>query len=374
MNLVLGATGGIGHATAATLVARGEPVRVLVRDPERFRQGWPDAKGIEVIVGDALVAEDVLRAVQGVRTIFHCVNVPYPEWSAKVRPMLDHSISAALATGARIVFPGNVYVFGHAQTPFVSESHPMNPCSRKGELRLQMERHLEEMRSSRGLDYTIVRMPDFYGPYVVNRLYADLFRNAIRGRSMSWYGDLDVPFEFLFIPDGGGAMVQAGLDPNSGGQTYHVPGPTVTTPRAFLQLIADAAGRGSKPHQVSPWIVSLAGIGSPVAREFREMMYLRQERFILDGSRYRSRFGSIPSTPYAEGVRLTVAWFRHHARRSGDSATREGRRRRWPPPQRRPPMGRFTLGPTAAWVAPLSRMVRSPVAVPGLWARSLPPR
>jgi nucleoside-diphosphate-sugar epimerase len=310
MHLVLGATGGIGHWTVVKLVEHGEPVRVLVRDPERFRRSWSEAKGVDVVAGDALVGEDVRRAAKDATTIFHCVNVPYPEWAAKAFPMLANTISAAQTVGARVVFPGNIYLFGHARADFVREDHPTEPHTRKGRLRLQMERRLEELHRSQGLAFTIVRMPDFYGPFIVNRLYAGIFRNALQGRSMPWYGDLDIPSEFLFIPDGGEAMVRAGLDPSSNGEIYHLPGAGVITPRDFLGLVAQTAQSKSKPRAVPGWMVSLAGVFNSEAREFREMMYLKQERFILDGSRYRQKFGVVPSTPYAVGVRKTLEWFR----------------------------------------------------------------
>ncbi|MGP8159085.1 MAG: NAD-dependent epimerase/dehydratase family protein [Thermoplasmata archaeon] len=312
MHLVLGSTGGIGHWTAVKLVERGEPVRVLVRDPDRFRSSWPEANGVDVVVGDALVPDDVRRAAQGATTIFHCVNVPYAEWSAKALPMLSHSIAAAQAVGARVVFPGNVYVFGRARTDLVREDHPMEPHTRKGRLRWQMERRLEELHRSQGLAFTIVRMPDFYGPFVVNRLYAGIFRVALRGRPMPWYGDLNVPTEFLFMPDGGEAMVRAGMDPGSDGEVYHVPGAGVTTPREFLELVARVAQSKSRPRAVPSWMVTLAGLFNAEAREFREMMYLKRERFILDGSKYRQKFGGIPSTSYDQGVRQTLDWFRTH--------------------------------------------------------------
>jgi nucleoside-diphosphate-sugar epimerase len=310
MHLVLGATGGIGHWAAQRLVERGESVRVLVRDPERFRLSWPETNGVDVVRGDALIAADIRRAARDVTTVFHCVNVPYPEWSAKAVPMLSNTITAAEEVGARIVFPGNVYVFGHARTGFVREDHPMEPHTRKGGIRLQMERRLEELHRSRGLAYTIVRMPDFYGPWVVNPLYAGIFRNALLGRPMPWYGALDVPIEFLFIPDGGEAIVRVGIDPSSNGETYHVPGASVTTPREFLGLVSAAAGTRSRPRNVPGWTVALAGIVNPLAREFREMLYLKQERFLLDGSKFRQKFGGVPSTPYPEGVRQTLNWFR----------------------------------------------------------------
>jgi nucleoside-diphosphate-sugar epimerase len=310
MNLVLGVTGGIGHWTAVKLIEHGQPVRVLVRDAEKFRKSWPDARTVDVVVGDVQVPEDVARAAKDTTAIFHCVNVPYSEWAAKAFPMLTNTISAAQKSGARVVLPGNVYVFGHAHAEFVREKHPTEPHTRKGRLRLQMEQRLGELHRTQGLAFTIVRMPDFYGPFVVNRLYSDIFRGAIQGRSMPWYGNLDIPFEFLFVPDGGDAMVRAGLDGGSNGETYHVPGAGVITPREFLNLVAQTAASKSRPRAVPGWLVALAGIGNPEARELREMLYLRRERFILDGTKFHEKFGTVPATPYSTGVRTTLDWFR----------------------------------------------------------------
>ena len=40
------------------------------------------------------------------------------------------------------------------------------------------------------------------------------------------------------------------------------------------------------------------------------MMYLRRERLILDGSKFREKFGVVPATPYSTGVNATLDWFR----------------------------------------------------------------
>ncbi len=202
---------------------REEDVRILVRDARKVSQ-WPSTKRVEIIKGDALVPEDVVQVASKAESIFHCVNVPYPEWKSKVVPMLENTLAAARANKAKIVFPGNVYVFGHAQTDYVREDYPFNAHTRKGRLRTKMERMLAEAWKNEGIPYTIVRFPDFYGPYVVNPLYASVFRNALSGRKITWYGKLDVPLEFFYIEDAAEGMVSAGLDPSTAGESYHLPG------------------------------------------------------------------------------------------------------------------------------------------------------
>ncbi len=214
------------------LVQRGENVRALVRDPSRVKD-WSTGK-VELVKGDALKIEDVTEASQGVTSIFHCVNVPYQEWNTKAIPMLENTIAAAKLNKAKIMFPGNVYVFGHVHTDTVGEDQPFAPHTAKGKLRVRMEQMLSQSWRSDSVPYTIVRFPDFYGPHVLNPLYGQIFQNALLGKPMRWYGRLDVPIEFCYIEDAAKALVTAGLSATTNGETYHVPGPGVTTPKEWL--------------------------------------------------------------------------------------------------------------------------------------------
>ena len=270
MHLVLGSTGGIGHWTAVKLVERGEPVRVLVRDPDRFRSSWPEANGVDVVVGDALVPDDVRRAAQGATTIFHCVNVPYAEWSAKALPMLSHSIAAAQAVGARARLSGKrlrVRPRSHRSRsggPPHGAAHPQGPAP------------MADGAAPRGA-------PSLAGVGVHDRPHARLLRAvrrepAVRGdlpRSATGAADAVVrrPQRSDRVPlhaGRGEAMVRAGMDPGSDGEVYHVPGAGVTTPREFLELVARVAQSKSRPRAVPSWMVTLAGLFNAEAREFRE--------------------------------------------------------------------------------------------------------
>ena len=68
--LVTGATGKQGGATARALLAAGVPVRALVRDPESDRAKTVEALGVELVTGDLLDRDSVVRAAKGVRAVF----------------------------------------------------------------------------------------------------------------------------------------------------------------------------------------------------------------------------------------------------------------------------------------------------------------
>jgi nucleoside-diphosphate-sugar epimerase len=77
--------------------------------------------------------------------------------------MLDNTIAAARANGARIVLPGTVYNFGPDAFPDLREASPQNPVTAKGRIRVEMERRLREAASTE-VGVLIVRAGDFFGP------------------------------------------------------------------------------------------------------------------------------------------------------------------------------------------------------------------
>src|SRR6201999_3386634 len=83
-------------------------------------------------------------------------------------PMLESTIAAARAVGARIVLPGTVYNFGPEALPRVRETAEQKPRTRKGEIRVEMERRLRES----GADVLIVRAGDFFGPRTRNSWFS----------------------------------------------------------------------------------------------------------------------------------------------------------------------------------------------------------
>ncbi|ARQ71170.1 NmrA family NAD(P)-binding protein [Streptomyces marincola] len=68
--LVTGATGRQGGATARALLANGVPVRALVRDPASARAAAVASLGAELVAGDLLDRDSVVRAAKGARAVF----------------------------------------------------------------------------------------------------------------------------------------------------------------------------------------------------------------------------------------------------------------------------------------------------------------
>jgi uncharacterized protein YbjT (DUF2867 family) len=66
--LITGATGNVGSALLHRLVADGQPVRALVRDPRRL---GPDRVRVQIALGDLSDATSFRHALRGVTTVVH---------------------------------------------------------------------------------------------------------------------------------------------------------------------------------------------------------------------------------------------------------------------------------------------------------------
>ncbi len=308
-HLIIGFTGGIGRATAKALLEKGESVVALVRNLQKAEKYTEGLSTIELIQGDAANLSDVEKALENCSTIYYCANVPYPNWQAEARELLSVSVTAAINQKAKFVFPGNVYVYGKAQQTVVNEGHPHAASTKKGKIRIEMEQMLVRANKEQGLRYAIVRMPDFYGPYVINGFSEKIFQNALRGKKLQWFGGLNVPIELIYIEDGGEAMAIAGLSDKADGMQFNVSGSAETTAKKLLKEISNQSGKHSKISSLNiEFLVAMAGLFNPVAKEFKEMMYLKSERLIMTGALFRTTFNTLPSTPYEEGIRKTLEW------------------------------------------------------------------
>ena len=301
--LVLGATGGIGGAVARRLSERGWHIRALTRDLTRVRGSY------EWIKGDAMNRADVLAAAQGAALIVHAVNPPgYRNWGQLVLPMLDNTIAAAGLVGARIVLPGTVYNFGPDTFPTLTEDSPQRPLTKKGAIRVEMERRLEEA-SRRGVGVIVVRAGDYFGPGAANNWFAQLVRPGHPVRAVTYPGRAGLGHQWAYLPDVAETMVRlvekAGELPAFA--VYHMQGVWDRDGRRIIGAIERAAGRPLKIRAFAWWLLPLASPFVTVLRELKEMRYLWEQPLRMKNDRLLAVLGSEPSTPLDEAVRATLA-------------------------------------------------------------------
>jgi nucleoside-diphosphate-sugar epimerase len=295
---VLGATGGLGRNVVDAALARGHAVRALVRAPSKAK--LPAA--VTVVQGDATDVEKVKEACAA-EVVFFCVNPPFSEWATAFPPLLSAAIAGARANGARLIFPGNVWIYGEVEPgAIVDETRKPTPTSVRGKLRAAME----ETLFSSGVDARLLRLPEFYGPSVVT-LTARIFRAVLENKRLLWPGPLDRELEFVFMPDAAKALVAIAELGAAVPQRLHLPG-SRSTARNFCELVSAAAKKSHRATSVPMWALALAGVFDGAAKGAHDIRHLQTHPVLLDGKLLEKTIGSVPVTPLNEAIAQTLAW------------------------------------------------------------------
>lgn len=310
--LVLGATGGVGGATAAALIRHGWTVRGLARDPGKAAAGWPAARGpIAWVAGDAMSRDDVMKAADGASVILHAVNPPgYRNWETLVLPMIDNSIAAARAAGARLVLPGTIYNFDPAVTPLIREDSPQAPRTRKGRVRVEMERRIEAAAAA-GVPALIVRAGDFFGIDARSSWFSQVMVPAGKPiRRITDPGKPGVGHAWAYLPDLAetiARLIDAG-DRLRPFERVQFDGFWDADGTMMAAAIRRALSRPDLPVRCLPWWpIRLAAPFAAFPREVAEIAPHWRHPMRLDNSRLVELLGAESRTPIDTALRETLA-------------------------------------------------------------------
>jgi nucleoside-diphosphate-sugar epimerase len=306
--LVLGATGGIGGTVAHTLAARGWHIRALVRDTNKVRAAAGD--DFEWIKGDAMNAADVKAAAEGAALVVHAVNPPgYRDWEKLVLPMLDNTITAARRAGASILLPGTIYNFGPDAFPLLREDSPQHPQTKKGRIRVEMERRLQAA-SRDGTGVIILRAGDFFGPGAASSWFSQAM--VTPGKPVAVVTNPareGVGHQWAYLPDVAETMVRLveRRERLPAFAVYHMDGFWDADGGQMAEAIRRVVGGPIKLRRFPWFVVPLAAPFVTFMRELKEMRYLWREPIRMSNDRLVAELGSEPRTPIDEAVRASLS-------------------------------------------------------------------
>jgi nucleoside-diphosphate-sugar epimerase len=309
LHVVFG-TGSLGLALMRELRRRGHQVRLVNR---KGRAPLPagDAE-VEVVAGDASKPASTREVCAGAKAVYFSAAPAYTDWPALYPAMQAGVVEGAAAAGARLVTAENVYPYGRVVGP-MTEDTPINPISRKGELRARLNQELLDAHRAGKVSVALGRGPDYYGPEATaNTIYGErVFWPALAGKAAQVFGTLDVLHTFIYVDDFAHGLVTLGEREEAGGKVWHVPCPPALTQRALLELIYRAAGHEQAKVQAMPgWLLKLLAVFMPIMRELAEMEYQWRNDYVFEAPAFTEAFGAQHVTPHAEAVAATVAWFR----------------------------------------------------------------
>lgn len=309
--LVLGASGGIGGETARALARHGWAIRALSRDAEKAgRRAAAAGDHWQWVPGDAMDRTSVMAAAEGASVILHAVNPPgYRNWGGLVLPMIENTIEAARASGARVLLSGTIYNYGPDAFPVLSEDSPQNPATRKGKIRVELELHLARAADA-GVRSLVLRAGDFFGPRPGQSWFSQgMVKPGKPVRTVTMPGRKGVGHSWAYLPDVAEAFArlvehEAGL---ARFECFHFGGIWDADGLQMAEAIRRAAGDPGIKVKKLPWM--LMGLMSPFSETVREMMEVRllwQTPIRLDNARLVARFGAEPATPMDQAIEATL--------------------------------------------------------------------
>jgi nucleoside-diphosphate-sugar epimerase len=250
---------------------------------------------------------EVMAAARDAAVVFHGANPPgYRNWRGLAIPMLRNVITAAEATGARLIYPGSLYVYGPDAGEAVAEDAPQHPSTRKGSIRVEMEAMLQAA-AVRGLRTLVVRAGDYFGPRAPSSWVSTILLQGGKPlRKVVTPERPEVGHAWAYLPDLAETVaLLANREASLPGQErLHFSGHYLRG-RGMAEAVQRVVG-GAVPIQAFRWLPVY--LGAPFVtflREVIEMRYLWRVPLRLDNMRLLARLGREPHTPLDEAIRTS---------------------------------------------------------------------
>ena len=301
--LVTGGAGFIGSNVADRFVELGHEVAVFDDLSSGFREFVPaKARFFEGDLADAAAVERCVAEFEPDVVDHHAAQIDVrksvsdPVWDARVNILGSIGLLQACTRHRvrKVVYASTGgALYGEGRQLPATEDHPVNPEAPYGASKHTVEHYLYLWKLLHGLDYTVLRYPNVYGPRQnphgeagVNAIFIGLM---LEGRRPRIFGDGNAVRDYLYVSDVVDANVLA-LE-NASGEMANL-GTGVGTSvndivrelNAILSTKLDAIHDPPRPGEV--------------------------QRIYLDASRAKRVLGWTPKVTFSEGLRRTVEWSR----------------------------------------------------------------
>ena len=300
--LILGGAGFIGTHLASALLKLGHVVRIFDRvstNVPPLIAGHPRLNHIE---GDILNHDEVDSALDDMEFVFHLVSTTLPK-SSNDNPEYDIEtnlvVSVRLLEAARrrdirkIVFlSSGGTVYGVPDSVPIPESHPCNPISSYGIVKLAIEKYLHLYRVLHGLDSCTLRLSNPFGEYQriqsAQGAVGVFLHRAIHRKPIEIWGDGSVTRDYVYVGDVAEALLKV-LDYKGPIKTFNV-----------------GSGTGMNLNDIIEQIEGV--LGHSVSRIYKPARRFDVPTNVLDISLAKRELGWSPRTSFGEGLTRTAAW------------------------------------------------------------------
>lgn len=292
---ILGAGGPVGKSLATALTNLNKPVRLVSRQPLLTNKGQSWFKA------DLTIQQEVIDALEGSEVAYLTIGLPYSTkiWREYWPLVMKNVTTACLHHGVRLVFFDNIYALSRDHLNPITESSPLQPSSKKGEIRAEVIKILMESVEKKGLLGLIARSADFLtleeNKGMIKPLLYDRMKKNQRAQ---WICNAKVIHTFSYLPDLGKGTALLGTSPDVMQQVWNLPtDPSPMTGVDWIRLMAEEMPASEKYTTISAGMIRFLGLFIPYMRELVEMLYQYDRDYYFDSSKFNRYFKFIPTPP-----------------------------------------------------------------------------
>jgi nucleoside-diphosphate-sugar epimerase len=229
------------------------------------------------------------------------IGLPYSTkiWREYWPRVMKNVTTACLHHGVRLIFFDNIYAVSPNHLNPITESSPLQPCSKKGEIRAEVIRILMEAVEKKGLMGLIARSADFLtleeNKGIIRPL---LYDRMLKHQRAQWICNAHVIHNFSYLPDLGKGTALLGTTPDVMQQVWNLPtDPTPMTGVDWIRMMAEEMPTSEKYTTISAGMIKFLGVFIPSMRELVEMLYQYDRDYFFDSSKFNRYFNYIPASP-----------------------------------------------------------------------------
>jgi nucleoside-diphosphate-sugar epimerase len=303
MQTVLGANGAVGPLVAKNLSDYTDQIRLVSRNPKKVND-----KDV-LHPADLTKREEVFNAIQGSEVVYLTVGFEYnikvwrSLWPALMRNVLD----ACEEYGSKLVFFDNIYAIGKQHIHHITEDCPISPCSKKGEVRAEVDKMVLDAMDKGKVPSIIARCADFYSTMTgTSMLMIMVYENLVKGKKAQWFRNAHAKHSMTYCPDAALGTAMLGNTSSAFNQIWNLPTDSeALTGEEWVKLFAQVMGTSDKYQALPGWGIGALGIFMPIMKELNEMSYQFALDYFFDSSKFNQAFNYTPTSNEA-GVRQTV--------------------------------------------------------------------
>lgn len=302
--LVTGGNGAIGCNLVRKLLEISCKITVLDDFSQSKKGNLPSNKNVKIIHGD-ITNEKTLRKTFSSKYdyVFHLaarfanelsVKNPIEDLRVNTQGTLQVLLHAAKQNPDRFLYASSSSLYGQQNSVYFKESLTPNPSTPYATSKLAAEHYCSAISKLYGLEYSIVRLSNSYGPYdppgKFRNVIPNFFQSAICGKNIVITGTGKETRDFTYIDDTVDGILLSATHKNAKNEIFNLGTGKETQIKKIAEIVLHLTGNKSKV----------------VYRPRRSFDHVVRRRMDISKAK---KLGYNPKTTINDGLEKTYQWF-----------------------------------------------------------------